>query len=302
MIVQNAKLAFELDGQMIPITQLMPTKKLPPDISTSVKYKQTEISMLKNGIIESIVVFPKDDGSGEYLLLDGHMRIQILENLGIMETFCLISKDDESYTYNKFINRVTNIQEHFMILKGINSGVSEDKLAEQLGVDIRKIKEKVNLLKGICPEAVELLKTQEISRQVFGVLRKMNASRQIEVAQTMIDANKFSLQFVKAMLVLSSAEKLVNPKTVKKEVNGLSAEQLTRTEQEIANMETEYKLAESSLANDVLTMVVFRGYLAKLTNNRAIADYLSREEKELFQEFQRIVESGNLDDLEGEKK
>ena len=282
--------AFEMDGKNISIGQLMPSKKLPPNISTSVKYQQTEISMLQNGIVEPIVVFPKQDNSGEYLLLDGHLRIQILENLGITETFCLISKDDESYTYNKFINRLTTIQEHFMILKGIDSGVSEEKMAERLGVDIGKIKEKANLLNGICPEAVEILKTQEVSRPVFGVLRKMSDSRQIEVVQTMVDANKFSLQFVKAMLVLSSDKKLVNPGKANNEVDGLSSEQLARTEQDMANMETEYRLAENSLANDVLTMVVFRGYIDKLTKNPAIADYLSREQAEIFQEFQNIVQ------------
>jgi hypothetical protein len=292
---QSAEPAFEMDGQKISIGQLMPTKNLPPNISISVKYQQTEVSMLQNGIIEPIVVFPKKDDSGEYLLLDGHLRIQILENLGITETFCLISKDDESYTYNKFINRLTTIQEHFMILKGIKSGVSEEKLAERLGIDIGKIKEKANLLKGICPEAVEILKTQEVSRPVFGVLRKMSDARQIEVAQTMVDANKFSLQFVRAMLVLSSDEKLIDPGKAKKKVDGLSPEQLARTEQEMTNLESEYQIAENSLANDVLTMVVFRGYIEKLTNNPAIADYLSREQTEIFQEFQNVVKLHNTE-------
>jgi hypothetical protein len=292
---QSAEPAFEMDGQNISIGQLMPTKSLPPNISTSVKYQQTEISMLQNGIIEPIVVFPKKDNSREYLLLDGHLRIQILENLGITETFCLISKDDESYTYNKFINRLTTIQEHFMILKGIKSGVSKEKLAERLGIDIGKIKEKANLLKGICQEAVEILKTQEVSRPVFGVLRKMSDARQIEVAHTMVDANKFSLQFVRAMLVLSSDEKLVDPGKAKKKIDGLSPEQLARTEQEMINLESEYQIAENSLANDVLTMVVFRGYLEKLTKNPAIVDYLSREQTEIFQEFQNIVQLNNTE-------
>lgn len=288
---QNASPAFEMNGRVISIEQLMPTKNLPPDISTSMKYRQTEISMLKNGIIEPIVVFPKPDESGEYLLLDGHLRIQILENLGIHETFCLISKDDEAYTYNRYINRLSPIQEHFMILRSAERGVPEEKLAEQLGVDVSKIREKSNLLKGICPEAVDILKTRDVSQPVFSVLRKMKDSRQIEVAKTMVDAHKFSLQFAKSLLVLSSDETLVSPQRNDQKLEGLSPEQLAKTRQEMTDMEVDYRIAENSLADDVLTMVVLKGYLEKLTGEPVIADYLSREEEEIFQEFRRIVET-----------
>ena len=34
---------------------------------------------------------------------------------------CLISKDDEAFTYNKRINRLATVQEHYMILKAIES-------------------------------------------------------------------------------------------------------------------------------------------------------------------------------------
>ena len=48
-----------------------------------------------------------------------------LKELGRECVSCLVSRDDEAYTYNKYINRLSAIQEHCMILKALQAGVSE---------------------------------------------------------------------------------------------------------------------------------------------------------------------------------
>lgn len=40
------------------------------------------------------------------------------------------------------------------------------------------------------------------------------------------------------------------------------------------HLESEYKLAEQSLGTDVLTMVVYRGYLSHILENREVSEYL----------------------------
>jgi RepB plasmid partitioning protein len=45
-----------------------------------------------------------------------------------------------------------------MIVRAIARGVSEDKLANVLNLDVKSIKRRRTLLVGICPEVVELLK------------------------------------------------------------------------------------------------------------------------------------------------
>jgi hypothetical protein len=51
----------------------------------------------------------------------------------------LIAEDDEAYTYHKRINRLATVQEHFMVVRAIELGVSEDKLAKTLDLDIKAI-------------------------------------------------------------------------------------------------------------------------------------------------------------------
>ena len=83
-----------------------------------------------------------------------------LRQLEFTDAPCLVSTDDESYTYNNRINRISSIQEHHMLRRAVERGVAADRLAKALNVDISQIHKKVNLLESICPEAAEMLKDQ----------------------------------------------------------------------------------------------------------------------------------------------
>lgn len=280
--------AFELKGVTIPIEQLLPTKVLQPHVLKSRKYKQTEISIREIGLIEPPVVFRQKDVSGKYLLLDGHVRVQILENMGHTEVFCLLSTDDETFSYNRMVNRLSAIQEHYMVIKALERGVSEELLARHLGLDIARIKEKRNLLNGICEEVVDMFKNRDVPAATLNVMKKMKPMRQIQVAELMIGANNYSNAYAKAMLSLTPINNLEVPPNPKKE-ESLSPEQIASMETELAQLESEYKIAEQSLGTDVLSMVVYRGYLSSLIENREVAEYLSTRYTEIFNEFKRIV-------------
>ena len=281
--------AFELKGVTIPIEQLIPTKVLQTHVLKSMKYKQTEISIREIGLIEPPVVFRQKDVSGKYLLLDGHVRVQILENMGQSEVFCLLSTDDESFSYNRMVNRLSAIQEHYMVLKALERGVSEELLARHLGLDIERIKDKRNLLKGICEEVVDMLKSRDVPASTLNVMKKMKPMRQIQVAELMIGANNYTNTYAKAMLSLTPIDNLEMQPNLKKEET-LSPEQIASMETELAQLESEYKIAEQSFGDNVLRMVVYRGYLIRLIENKEVTEYLSSRYNEIFTEFQRIVE------------
>lgn len=56
------------------------------------------------------------------------MRIAALKELSETEVTCLISTDDEAFTYNKHVNRLSPVQEHKMILRAIERRVPEERL------------------------------------------------------------------------------------------------------------------------------------------------------------------------------
>jgi len=192
-MTKQVPLAFDLQGIIVPITSIFPLKQIKPTMVATQKYQQVLASVREFGIIEPLIVFPQDGTSGSFLLLDGHIRLAVLRQIGETHARCLVSTDDETYTYNKRVNRMATIQEHQMILKATRHGVSEERIAKVLKVDVASIRNKRDLLNGICKEAAELLKTKHVSVGVFSVLRKMKPMRQIEVVELLLATTNFSV-------------------------------------------------------------------------------------------------------------
>jgi hypothetical protein len=153
---------------------------------------------------------------------------------------CLIADDDEAFTYNKRVNRLATIQEHYMIVKAIERGVSEEKLARALNVDIKRIKTKRTLLDGVCPEVAEMLKDKSVDTDALTLLRKMKPLRQIEAVELMSAMNNFTARYAQALLAATRREDLAQPDRPKK-IRGLTAEQMARMEREMDGLQREFK-------------------------------------------------------------
>ncbi|KAB2916338.1 MAG: chromosome partitioning protein ParB, partial [Dechloromonas sp.] len=179
---RKIKLAFETTSLRIPLGDIEPIRVVTTAIKKSVKYAQIAASIREVGIIEPPVVVRVKGKEDRYRLLDGHMRIEILKERGDKDVVCLIATDDEAITYNKRISRMAIVQEHKMILKALEKGVSEERLARALNVNITTIRDKRRLLDGICEEVEKLLQDRMVPINTFSELKKMRPMRQIEAA------------------------------------------------------------------------------------------------------------------------
>src|SRR5688500_1910320 len=182
---QPIAMAFSPECVVLPIERILPLKKVDADPKTSPICRRIFASIRAIGLVEPLVVYPQPGSGDRYLLLDGHLRLEIIRQLGQREVLCLIATEDEAYTYNHKVNQNSPIQEHFMILRAIESGVSEERIAATLDVDVSNIRQKRDLLKGICPEAVGLLKDQPATAGALRELRRVRPMRQIEMAELM---------------------------------------------------------------------------------------------------------------------
>jgi ParB-like chromosome segregation protein Spo0J len=279
---------------VLPLSAILPLKTVPEAIRRSSKFKQIENSVREIGIIEPLVVAPSKNERGCYLLLDGHMRHAVLTELGVPDARCLIADDDEAYTYNKRINRLATIQEHFMIVRAIDRGVSEEKLAKALNLDVDGIKRRRTLLVGICPEVVELLKDKSVNGNAFAVLREMKPMRQIEAAELMTTAANYSVSYAKALLAATRQGDLVKSEQPKR-IAGMTADQIARMEREMEKVQRDLKGVESGYGEDVLQLVIASGYLSKLTSNARIKRYLNQHHPEILSELHAIISATSLD-------
>jgi len=287
-------MAFDPQGMTVPIAGILPLKQMKFPLRASQKYQQVLSSVREIGIIEPLIVFPQKNQPDTYLLLDGHIRLEVLKQLGHTHARCLVATDDETYTYNKRVNRMATIQEHAMILKATRSGVSEERIAKVLRVDVGSIRQKRDLLNGICKEAAEILKNRQISLGVFSLLRKMKPMRQIEVAELLTATGNFSVPYAKALFAATQPDMLVEPGK-HKAPQGLTPEQVKKMEKEMEALQRDLKLVEDSHGNQVLNLVLARGYLAKLFGNSRVARYLGQHHAEIFHELQSLSESTSLE-------
>src|SRR5690242_3729087 len=229
------RMGFEEANQRISISDIQPLRMIPETIRKTPKYIQIAASIQEVGIIEPPVVVRDRGERGKYLLLDGHIRISILKDMGETEVVCLISTDDEAFTYNRRVNRIAMVQEHKMILKAVERGVSEKRIARALNVSVDEIRRKRRLLVGICPEAVEVLKDKHVPINSFAELKKMAPLRQIEAAELMVAMNKYSISYAKSLVAATPQDQLANiPKS--KAVKGLTEGQMALMERESSNL------------------------------------------------------------------
>jgi ParB-like chromosome segregation protein Spo0J len=282
------KMAFEENELRIAIADIQPLRLVSGEIKNTPKYTQIVTSIREVGLVEPPVVARDRSERGKYLLLDGHLRIEILKDMGEAEVVCLLSTDDEAFTYNKRINRIAIIQEHRMILKASERGVSDERIAKALNVDVQTIRKKRHLLDGVCTEAADILKDKNIAIQTFSELKKMAPLRQIEAAELMVAMNKYTISYAKSLLAATPQSHLVES-TKPKRVKGLSQEQIALMECESVNLEREFRIAEKSYGTDHLDLVLTTGYLGKLIGNSRIARYLAQHHREILSEFQKLA-------------
>src|SRR5579871_469122 len=286
----SVRMGFEERTLVVKLADIQPLKLVSEEVKRSPKYRQIAASINEIGLVEPPAVARSRDKSGKFLLLDGHLRLEALRDRGLSEIECLISTEDEAFTYNKRVNRIAIIQEHRMILKAIENGVSEARIAKALNVDVASIRRRRKLLDGICAETVDLLKEKHLTLNTFSELRKLCPIRQIEAAELMIAMNNFSNSYVRSLVAATPKSQLAAGYTPRAH-KGLSDEQLALMERESASLAREFKVAEQTYGVDHLDLVLATGYLAKLLRNGKVVGYLAKHFQELLFEFQKITEA-----------
>jgi hypothetical protein len=287
------KLACETKGMLIKLQDILPSRLVPQAVKKTAKYRRIVASVRKLGLVEPLIVFPQSGASGKFMLLDGHLRREALLELGKLEAPCLLSTDDEAYTYNHKINRVSAIQEHMMIAQAVKNGVSREEIAEALEVDVASVLRKLDMLNGICREVVDVLKEKKVTGAALREIRKAKPMRQIEIAELMIASNNYTVLYAKCLITATPSEQLIEPEK-SKETKGLTPEEIARMETEMETVGRDFKLIEESHGKNMLNLVIVVGYLRKLLDNARVVRFLSQNRPELLTELNNLIQTKGL--------
>ncbi len=288
---------FEAASVTVALDALLPLKPVSGDVKLSAKYRQIVTSIRAVGLVEPPVVIPDQATAGVYFIVDGHLRVEALRDLGVGEVNCLVSRDDEAFTYNKRVNRLSPPQEHRMIVRAIERGVPEARLAEALGINVSAIQRRARLMDGISDETAELLRDAPCPFAVFDVLRRMAPLRQREAAELMLGHNNFGKPFAMALLAATPDGQLAPGKRRGRrpaDTTAVTREQVARLERELATLQVQIKAVEETYGLDNLHLTVAKAYIGRLLGNAQVVRWLAQHRAEYLSEFQKIAELASL--------
>lgn len=63
----------------------------------------------------------------------------------------------------------------------------------------------------------------------------------------------------------------------------------------MANLQGQYKMVEQTYGQDVLNLVLARGYLAKPLDNKQVVHYVNQRQPEVLAEFETIAQTVALE-------
>lgn len=276
------------------VHELIYSRPLPVNVRTSMKFKQIAVTVSEIGLIEPVIVFIDNDGTKR--ILDGHLRVEVLKDLGVKKVHCLISSVEDSYTYNKRVNRITIVQEQKMLLRAVEAGVSVEKLCTALGVSIQTVQSKLRLSDGIAPEVLALLAERSVPQALFSLLKKLKPYKQIEVVDTLLSINNFTKKFVESMLHAIPPEHFVDACHAQEEPSDIRR-QLERLEKELVSVQIETSKLDDEYSENTLKLVIVKGHLERILNRSDILHWLYDNHPDYLSVFKQVTGIENLNQI-----
>lgn len=288
----NITLAFDLSPLKVQLDKLEETspKKGYRDLTS---YQTIFASVKEIGILQPIVVCPSGK-VGTYKILDGHLRYYALRELEISEADCIVSLDDERYTFDVQINYLNAIQRSKMISKAVKNGLSPDRIAKTLNIDVKKILNDMNATEGIDDKAKDILKTSPVSNGVLNALKKVKSIRQIQIAEAMVNNHNFGIDYVKGLVLSTQASLRIdeNKPTVRR--YHLS-EIIENMGFERSNVQERVKEVMPKYNQDIYELTTIISFLRKVLDNPILSGYMAKHFSDKFELLKKIAESNKLE-------
>jgi hypothetical protein len=191
------------------------------------------------------------------------------------------------HTYNRRVNYVSPVGEHQMILRALAHN-SQDRIAKALNVDVSTVRRKLNLLSGVCAEAIEILKDRRATARAFSALKKMKPVRQVEVARLMVASRMYSGRFAQALLAGTRDDMLAQP--AKEGAKTAEASEKRHLQNDTDNLLRDLQSVEDSYGMDVLALSLIAKYVSRILANSEVRHAVEKRYPEILQTLESLLE------------
>ena len=79
-------------------------------------------------------------------------------------------------------------------------------------------------------------------------------------------------------------------------------EQIVKLGKEMSQLHLQYRDAENHYGSDLLNLVLAKGYLAKLLGNESVKTFIDRQEPEILEHFERVVNTVSMEEAVGQQE
>jgi len=166
---------------------------------------------------------------------------------------------------------------------GVKAGIGEDRQISLPRVD-------EPLVEGICLEALDMLNDFGAPLKIFGLLRAVVPSRQVEICRLMLALYRVEFRVAKVLIELTPRSQLTNPLALRKRYEGISSEQMAAMEADIGEVSQEYLSAASTHGSEMLNLMAASSYFDRLLNNPKLVRYLARNFAGQLEVFQNLLD------------
>ena len=169
-------------------------------------------------------------------------------------------------------------------------------------MNLSSINRRISLLEGICPEVITMLQDKQFTPDLTRVLRNMKAARQVEAVELMIASNTITVAHAEALLKATPHEQRTDLPPLERDKKTPPIEQIVKFEKEMSQVHEHCKDAELNYGSDLLNLVLAKGYLIKLLANAAVKTFIERQEPEILEHFELVVNTVSMEEALQQKQ
>ncbi|MER9370352.1 plasmid partitioning protein RepB C-terminal domain-containing protein [Mesorhizobium sp. M0618] len=146
------------------------------------------------------------------------------------------------------------------------------------------------LIGGIVPEVIELFQDCYLPPKIFGVLRKLAPTRQLEVTKLMIAMNRVTYNYAKMAVALSSQSQLADSSNPGWKFARLTDAQLAALKTEFEDLSKRVRNTMKHYGVLALEHISTGRYLNHLLENVRVVRFLAQKFPETLSEIQKFTE------------
>ncbi|BAN98230.1 plasmid partitioning protein [Plautia stali symbiont] len=181
-----------------------------------------------------------------------------------------------------------------MLKAAVKVGVPVEMLCTPLNISVESLKSNLSVLKGICPEVIDLFNDKDIPINTFRTLRKMVPLRQIECANLMVKFENYSTLFSESLCHSSSPECLIQHPKKKSDSKLANRKAIERLEKEMAQVHFDTQKIKESYGSNSLKLTIIISHIKKILENPKVFHWLLRNKNDYLNELTKISDIDKL--------